>query len=620
MWNLTDGSLITDFVKHKAGIKALKIIISNVVAGYIDGTVIVWNLDTSDTIFKNKSHGMLIRCIAINKTNNSFAIASDDNNVEIWNIDALRHFSVGKKFFEVSCIEFLNKNQVILGDCSGNIIITGIQKKNPDNYWKAHDKEINSITILNQEKIILTSSDDHTVKIWNDQTFDLIFKFSWHRNCVLLASFIVNQGLFISISKDKTICLWNTAKKQQLKVITKRSPEITKIAFSDKFLALGSHLGDIIVYRLHTNDIVNVLTYHNNAIKGMIIHEDLLISCSEENKLVVYNLNAEIMDKRLPKGDHNHNSVSLALSVKGKFLISGSDEGEIIIFDFDKRTEISSWRKYQKYISCIAIASSETFFMTGYEDGNIFVWDFSGQVISTFQESEFRVSSLCIDTSEKYVVSGSTDNFIIIWNLNTKNKEYSINPHKNSIQNAILTEDQKFIVICSNDSKVTLWDIKENHAKTEFCKHLGPVNDITIKGDVIASCSEDGTANMWNMTTGDLLGFFEPGLRNCKSNKNFTIAWFFDGSVLIKNTAKNELLMAYYHNRVVDNAGLLKNSAFTASKDQLYIIDLKKNAKFRIYHLNDYENAIIDIPETRAFQEIVKKFFNNIILTKSNIF
>ena len=73
---------------------------------------------------------------------------------------------------------------------------------------------------------------------------------------------------------------------------------------------------------------------------------------------------------------------------------------------------------HSKSVKSIAISSDSKYIVSGSYDKTIKIWNLeSGQEIKTLKGHSESVNSVAISSDNKYIVSGSADNSIKIWNI-----------------------------------------------------------------------------------------------------------------------------------------------------------------------------------------------------------
>ena len=79
--------------------------------------------------------------------------------------------------------------------------------------------------------LLISGSDDETVKIWDVQTGGVINTFHGHRNSVLSVSISIDSTMIASVSRDETIHLWNIQTRECCQIIEQQA-QVEHVIFS----------------------------------------------------------------------------------------------------------------------------------------------------------------------------------------------------------------------------------------------------------------------------------------------------------------------------------------------------------------------------------------------------
>ena len=117
---------------------------------------------------------------------------------------------------------------------------------------------------------------------------------------------------------------------------------------------------------------------------------------------------------------------SIAISPDGKYIVSGSWDKTIKIWDF-KTAECLNTLEGQNSVSSIAISPDGKYIVSGSDDGIIKILDFRTlECLNTLEGHKDSVNSIAISPDGKYIVSGSWDDTIKIWDFKTFEYIYTI--------------------------------------------------------------------------------------------------------------------------------------------------------------------------------------------------
>ncbi len=213
---------------------------------------------------------------------------------------------------------------------------------------------------------------------------------------------------------------------------------------------------------------------------------------------------------------------------------------------------------HEAHTECVyCIQFSGKWLVSGSRDKTLRVWDLETRRLRGRPLSGHSQSVLCLQfdpsESEDVIISGSSDSSVLIWKFSTGQKLHEIpSAHEESVLN--LRFDRRYLVTCSKDKKIKVWNRKlispqdsayprigasTDHARVPsyivdvfnvepslleaklasgsvrslkpythlvtFAGHGAAVNAIQIHGDVVVSASGDRMIKIWNVRTGKLL-------------------------------------------------------------------------------------------------------------------
>ncbi|KAK7683848.1 hypothetical protein QCA50_013226 [Cerrena zonata] len=213
-------------------------------------------------------------------------------------------------------------------------------------------------------------------------------------------------------------------------------------------------------------------------------------------------------------------------------------------FNSEDKENVSLWDPKVHRISghmdsvyCLEFDSSKI--ITGSRDRTIKVWSLkTGKCLATFVGHSGSVLCLKFDkdwdlddanTHPMYpswkkgtMVSGSSDCLVFVWDVFscsseddegnvtqvvTANVRGVLRGHSGGVLD--LRIDSKWIISCSKDAQVLVWDRETLALHRTFRGHEGPVNALGLQGDKVVSASGDGKMMLWDISSGERLRTFE---------------------------------------------------------------------------------------------------------------
>ena len=285
----------------------------------LDKTIKLWK--NYENIHTFLDHSDWVRCISIRNDNTQFLSGCVSSVVKLWDLPTQRVIGTlinqnldANTLTTINSLSFLNSNPnlFIIGLRSGEVKIcdSRIQNKN-DEYtknvgivqsFKAHKNKLNTVKLNSNDKYILTSGRDSTLRVWdlrnlpekNEESKNYINEYNKHK-CIgynIECNFYLNENYIMTGSEDGNIYIYDIFNnniyyklKTSLKCINliKQIPHTYNIAFT------GLEDISIFVWNSHKN----VLKFYEKyCYKQKYGKEDYLYDSENEE-----DLNDEITDK-----------------------------------------------------------------------------------------------------------------------------------------------------------------------------------------------------------------------------------------------------------------------------------------------------------------------------------
>ena len=281
-----------------------------------------------------------------------------------------------------------------------------------------HSAGIRGLDICYRKPLIVTGSDDHTIRVWNYKFFGMelakkfqedIYSIAIHPDGLYIASGFVDKirllniliddlrlfhefpvrecrvclfshgGHLLVASVKDTIHIYNTITFQTIHILKGHQGEVTSVCWSVDDLKLVSCAD-------------NGSVYEWNISTGERIHEVVVKTCPfsylalSPDSTTTYAVGADKTVKQMCKSSivqeidlHSFELSSICLSPNGKILVSGSSTGAIQLFDFPLSLP-GKWREWKLHgdaINFIKITHTNDTLITGSKDGSFCVWDIS---------------------------------------------------------------------------------------------------------------------------------------------------------------------------------------------------------------------------------------------------
>lgn len=204
---------------------------------------------------------------------------------------------------------------------------------------------------------------------------------------------------------------------------------------------------------------------------------------------------------------HTDSVMSVAFSNDGKWVVSGSMDSTIRIWDTEIGLPVGDpLRGHGKGVNAVAFSPDGKQIVSGSRDCTICVWDVAtgSRVAGPFEGHKDKVLSVVMLPDGKRIVSGSADRMIFIWDMERSSQERTscFSGHTDWVRSVAVSRDGKRIVSGSDDHTICVWDAESGLQVGESIKlHSDYVMSVAFSpdGNKILSGSRDKTLCVWDL-------------------------------------------------------------------------------------------------------------------------
>jgi WD40 repeat protein len=280
---------------------------------------------------------------------------------------------------------------------------------------------------------ILASGSRGETKLWDlakGELIETLSEYPWviydHINEINSLAFSTDGQTLVSVGADSTVKIWHTGALDLIDILHKHHGDVRCVAFTPdgKMLATGGHDRKILFWNLRDRQVENTLSLDDTAAHSMVLSQDgkILITGSYR-KIKVWEISSTQNQKNFPDTQpiytlmgHSHIVNSLAMSADAKFLISGSQDQTIRVWNLATGELIHILKGHQDSVNAVVLSPNEQIIASASADKTIKLWHLqSGELLGTFTGHTNAVTTLSFTTSGEMLVSGSLDKTIKIW-------------------------------------------------------------------------------------------------------------------------------------------------------------------------------------------------------------
>ena len=155
---------------------------------------------------------------------------------------------------------------------------------------RAHEKDINIVSVAPNDSLVATGSQDKTVKLWKSSDLSLLGTLKGHKRGVWDCQFSPYDRVIATASGDKTIKLWSLSDYACVRTFQGHVSSALRVRFLNGGLQLVSSGADGLVklWTIRTNECETTMDGHVNKVWALDLDGSTLVSGGADSQIVVW--------------------------------------------------------------------------------------------------------------------------------------------------------------------------------------------------------------------------------------------------------------------------------------------------------------------------------------------
>lgn len=309
----------------------------------------------------------------------------------------------------------------------------------PEKYClSGHRSPVTKVIFHPVFSVMVSSSEDATIKVWDYETGDYERTLKGHTDSVQDIAFDHTGKWLVSCSADMSIKLWDFNGYECVKTMHGHDHNVSSVTFmpSGDFLVSSSRDKTIKMWEVATGYCVKTFTGHREWVRMVRVNQDgsLLASCSNDQTVRVWVVATKECKAELREHDHvveciawspesAHSAVTEAAgndikkgSRAGPFLVSGSRDKTIKVWDISTGICLFTLIGHDNWVRGVVFHPGGKYIVSASDDKTLRIWDIKNKRNhKTLEAHAHFVTSLDFHRSAPYVISGSVDQIVKVW-------------------------------------------------------------------------------------------------------------------------------------------------------------------------------------------------------------
>lgn len=295
----------------------------------------------------------------------------------------------------------------------------------------------------------------NNIHIHDADTYKELMVLAGHTDSVLAVAFSANGKLIVSSSSDKTVRLWEAETGKLRRAREEHTAPVNIVAFSlegEKFWSASRK---------------------NNMLRSWYSRDGGRWSEKTSSVDIVKSITTEAFSQY---GETFAQAVEMTMAVKDLSTVKDrfEDRFEFAVFlsETDTGKELAPiFTKHTEKIVALTISPSSAFIATGSSDWTIEVWKITdteplrmdmdlGDPLWILKGHAGTITSVAFSPSDKILASGSADQRVRLWDLTTGKHLHTFSNHTSKISALVFAKDD-MLVSGSSDGTVFIWDLNK---------------------------------------------------------------------------------------------------------------------------------------------------------------
>jgi WD40 repeat protein/transcriptional regulator with XRE-family HTH domain len=404
-----------------------------------------------------------------------------------------------------------------LGTSTGDVWIYQALKGNPVCICHGHTDSIWSLAFSSDERRLISSGDDRTIRIWDSTTGACLKILTGHQNRVRTIALSPDDALLVSGSDDATIRLWDLHKETYLRTLdgpieaeAAGDNRIWSVTFSPdgQILATGSTNGTIQLWESAGWRRRETRIEHPGGIRSLSFSLDgaILASGGNDSTIQVWEV-ATGRNLHTIKG-HTNRVWSVAFSPDKPILASGSEDQTVRIWDIATYTCLKILPSHSSGVRSVCFKPGDSILASGGEDQTVRIWDMkTDHYLQTLQGYMNRIRSLAFGPVSNILISVCDNRTLRLWDTESRQLVRTIQARSHGAKHAAIHPDGQMMASGGEDQTVRLWNVETGLEIRKLQGHTDWIWAVTFSpsGEILASGGEDQTVRLWSIATGQTM-------------------------------------------------------------------------------------------------------------------
>ncbi|MCF6352970.1 MAG: caspase family protein [Cyclobacteriaceae bacterium] len=192
--------------------------------------------------------------------------------------------------------------------------------------------------------------------------------------------------------------------------------------------------------------------------------------CFLFSSLLFANVQAQTLETVVQRG-HSRAVKSVDFSHDGAFIISGSEDKTIKLWEVSSGRELRTYNGHQKEVNDVLFTPNDEQLISASKDGHIYFWNvLTGNIIKSYEQPDENILRLALSPNGYYLAVGSTEGHINVYDTRLDSIIYSVEGSYRARDNVFINANGTKLIAGLDNRKVKVYELSTG----EFLKEYAP--------------------------------------------------------------------------------------------------------------------------------------------------
>jgi len=282
---------------------------------------------------------------------------------------------------------------------------------------------------------VATGSKDGTVRLWANPSGEALGRpLSGHTKFITSLSWEpmhkdAECRRLLSSSKDCTVRMWDTLSYLCILAISSHTSSITRVLWGGEDLIFTASQDTTVKVWDTAGRMIRSLKGHGHWVNTMTISTDAILrtGCYDHTRKT-FETNEERQQYALER-------YQKVIGKDHERLVTGSDDFTLYLWNpYTSKKPVQRMTGHQNLINSVAFSPDGHFLISGSFDKSIKLWDgHTGQFLSSFRGHVGAIYKVCWSPDSRLFISASKDSTVKVWNLKSRKMMYDLPGHADEV-------------------------------------------------------------------------------------------------------------------------------------------------------------------------------------------